>query len=99
MQLPMRRGAFRATSLFKFVFVGVLIGEGLIFGIPFAAILALGLMGGPIQTSGFPPSVLWMFPVILPLIILGHALMFGGMIVLGLAIYSRWGKLEVVEES
>lgn len=97
MKLYVRNGALQATSFFKFVFVGVLIGEGLIFGIP------MGLIFGAMMLSGLPiegnaPQMAWLMPIMLPLIIVMHALMFGGMIVLGLWLFSRFGKLEIAEE-
>jgi hypothetical protein len=95
MKLLVRNGTIEVGSLFKFVFVGVLIGEGIIFGIPFALIfLTIAASGFPAMEGGqaFPAFLL---PLMLPLIITMHALMFGGMIVLGLWIYSRFGKLEV----
>lgn len=100
MKLYVRKGALQASSFFKFVFVGVLIGEGLIFGIPFLAVTAMMLIavasGQPIE--GNAAHLWWVFPIMFPIIILMHALMFGGMIVLGLWLYSRFGKLEITEE-
>jgi hypothetical protein len=101
MKLYVRNGALQASSFFKFVFVGVLIGEGLMFGIPFLIISAIfaGAVASGQPIEGNAAHMWWMFPVMFPLIIFMHALMFGGMIVLGLWIYSRFGKLEITEES
>jgi hypothetical protein len=101
MKLYVRDGKLQAGSFFKFVFVGVLIGEGLIFGIPFLfitiAMLTIAATGTPI--AGNAPQMVWLLPIMFPMIVAMHAVMFGGMIVLGLWIYSRFGKLEITEES
>ena len=98
MKLRVRNGQFEAVALFKFVFVGVLLGEGIIF-IPFFLIIfgAMALSGAPIQ--GNAPQVFWLLPIMVPLIVAMHALMFGGMIVLGLWLYRLRGKLEILEET
>lgn len=101
MKLYVRDGKLQAGSFFKFVFVGILIGEGLIFGIPFffiaIALVTAAANGVPIE--GNAPEMVWAIPIIFPMIVAMHAVMFGGMIVLGLWIYSRFGKLEITEES
>lgn len=95
MKLYVRDGKLRAESLFKFAFVGIALGEALIFGPLF--LLAFGALS---FSTEFPSQMfpLYMMPVILPFIFVMHGLMFGGMIVLGLWVYSRFGKLEVVNE-
>ena len=101
MKLYVRNGKLQASSFFKFAFTGILIGEGLIFGVPFllvsAAMLYALLSGAPISGNA-SPEMLWMLPFIFPMVIFMHALMFGGMIVLGLWLYSKFGKLEISEE-
>lgn len=98
MKLYVRNGKISPTAFFKFVFVGVLLGEGLIFGIPFTLTTILMLTSGVPVQGNVPPQFLWLFPLMVPMIIFMHALMFGGMILLGLWIYSRFGKLEIAEE-
>lgn len=98
MKLRVRNGTFEPAAIFKFIFVGVLLGEGIIF-LPFFALIfgALALSGAPIQ--GNAPELVWLMPIMLPMIILMHALMFGGMIALGLWLFSLRGRLEILDES
>ena len=98
MKLYVRNGKISPASFFKFVFVGVLIGEGLIVGIPFILMSILMMSAGAPIEGNIPTEILWLFPLMVPVIVGGHALMFGGMILLGLWIYSRFGKLEIAEE-
>ncbi len=98
MKLYVRDGKIQPASLFKFIFVGVLLGEGLIFGIPFLLMSAAMLSSGVPVEGNIPPQLIWLFPLVFPLIVFMHALMFGGMIVLGLWVFSRFGKLEVADE-
>ena len=96
MKIYARDGIVQPASFFKFVFVGVLIGEGLIVAVFFLPFLLLAFAGMPVETTG-SREALWLIPIMLPLIVFMHALMFGGMITLGLWLYSRWGKLEIAE--
>ncbi|MBI3438180.1 MAG: hypothetical protein HY054_05940 [Proteobacteria bacterium] len=97
MKLRVKNGRFEPASLFKFVFVGVLLGEGVIF-VPFFLLMMVMFLVMPQSNIQGPRDAIFIVPVLLPMIIAMHTLMFGGMIVLGLWLFSLRGKLEIASE-
>ena len=81
MKLRVKNGRFEASSLFKFIFVGVLLGEGVIF-VPFFLLMMAMFLVMPQSNIQGPREAIFLIPFLLPMIIAMHALMFGGMIVL-----------------
>jgi hypothetical protein len=97
MKLFAHNGVVPPASFFKFAFVGVLIGEGLFVLLFLAPIFALTFAGPFTSLDPSARQFYWIVPVMLPVIVMMHALIFGGMITLGLWLYSRWRKIEIVE--
>jgi len=97
MKLFAHNGVVPPASFFKFAFVGVLIGEGLIVLLVFAPIFAITFAAPFASVDPAARQLYWIFPVMLPVIVMMHAVIFGGMITLGLWLYSRWRTIVIVE--
>lgn len=104
MKLRLRQGKFGASDLFKFAFVGIIIGEGLLFGVPLALIFGTFFAFGPTH-GGLAPLTpemahvfVWVAPLMVPMLVTIHAFVFSGFMTLGLWLYQLGGKLEAVDE-
>ncbi|MEZ6022680.1 MAG: hypothetical protein R3C16_04535 [Hyphomonadaceae bacterium] len=99
MKIKVVDGTVSIGSLFAPVAVGYGIGAGVIF-VPMFLLMGVifALSPGTVDQNGEPVSgVAMALPMIvmLPLVLAMQAVMFGGLSVLGLAIYRTWGTLGV----
>ncbi len=98
MEIKVVDGKLSITSLFAPVAVGYAVGAGVIF---LPVFLLFGIVGSfmpAIDQSGQSVSGAAIFlPMIImvPFMLLMQSVMFGGLIMLGLAIYRKFGKIEV----
>jgi hypothetical protein len=98
MQIKVVDGKLSLTSLFAPVAVGYGVGAGLIF---LPAFLLVGLVGSfapVVDQSGQTISGAAIFlpmVIMVPFILLMQSVIFAGLIMLGLAVYRRFGKIEV----
>lgn len=95
MKLEISNGAVRPFSLFKFVALGYGLGAGVVF-IPATLIVAASnLLGAFGQTHAVEQSLLAV--VLAPFVLGGQALAFAALITLGLWLYTRWRRIEIVQ--
>lgn len=105
MELKTTDGRLKLGSVFKLVATGDLLGAGVIF-IPGFALIALGGLatGVPVKwggqvVEGAAATFLTLMPlVMIPFVLAMQAMMFGGLIVLGLALYQTRRPLRVVAD-
>ncbi len=96
MKLRIQNGQAEPVSLFKFVFVGHALGVTMIF-LPFFLLAAGISLFIPMETAEGGEMVFWMAPIMIPAIALGQGLMIGGVVTLGLWLYTRKYKITVEE--
>jgi len=100
MEIKVVDGNLTLTSLFAPVAVGYAIGAGVIFLPMFLLMTPLMLMspGMVDQSEQAVSGAIFVFAplIMLPLILIMQSVMFGGLIMLGLAIYRKWGAIRVV---
>lgn len=100
MEIKAVDGKLSLGSLFAPIAVGYGVGAGVIF-IPMFLLIGLLSLFGPagVDQSGQPVNTsAMMLPmvVMVPFILAMQAVMFGGLVLLGLAIYRTWGTLRVI---
>lgn len=105
MELRTKGGLLKPGGAFKLVATGYFLGAGVIFLPLFVLATVISLAAGvpptwngqAVEGSG---GVLFVFlPLIMvPVILAFHAVMFGGLIVLGLWIYQKRRPIRVIEE-
>jgi len=86
------QGSIAPSALFRVVATGYALGVIAIFAVPFGVISLLVLFGMPLGRDRW--SIL-LFPVLLPLIAVGQALIFGAIVLLGLTVYRWYGRIEI----
>jgi len=105
MQLRTVDGKLTLGSVYKIVVWGWLLGWS-VFMVPIFLIIIIGAMltgemsvnGEMVHGSG--PVLLQLLPfiIVLPIIIVMHAFMFGGLLTFGVWIYRHWRPLNVSAE-
>ncbi len=105
MELRTVGGRLKLGSAFRMVATGYLVGAGAIFvplfGLVSVTLLATGApaaMNGEVVEGGARVVTILMPFVLLPLILAGQSLIFGGVIVLGLALYRTRRPIRVTAE-
>jgi hypothetical protein len=99
MEIKVVDGKLSLTSLFAPVAVGYGVGAGVIFLPMFLLIGLVGSFTPVVDQSGQTVSgAAFFLPMVImvPLILLMQSVMFAGLIMLGLAIYRRFGKINVI---
>lgn len=100
MEIKAIDGKLSLASLFGPVAVGYGIGAGVIF-IPMVLLMALLFSFAPagVDQNGqtVSPAVMVLPMIIMvPFIVVMQGVMMGGLVMLGLAIYRKWGTLRVI---
>lgn len=100
MEIKAVDGKLSLGSLFGPIAVGYGVGAGVIF-IPMFLLIGLLSFFAPtaVDQSGqsiSPSAVMLPMIIMVPFILAMQAVMFGGLVLLGLAIYRKWGKLRVI---
>jgi hypothetical protein len=99
MEIKAVDGKLSLGSLFGPIAVGYGVGAGVIFIPMFLLVGLLSVFAPPgVDLSGQPVSAAaMMLPMVImvPFILAMQAVMFGGLVLLGLAIYRNWGTLRV----
>lgn len=106
MNLKIRDGQLTLGSVFRLAAVGWAVCGLIIFGGIFLLLLLIGIAGGAMLVNGETINgrgavLMAMLPmiVILPVILALQAVMFGGMITGGAALYRLWRPLSVSAET
>jgi hypothetical protein len=99
MEIKAVDGQLSLASMFGPVAVGYAIGAGVIF-VPMFLLMGLLFSFAPagVDQNGqpFSPAMMVLPMVIMvPFIVAMQGVMMGGLVMLGLAIYRKWGKLRV----
>lgn len=105
MELLTERGRLKLGGAFKLVAVGYFVGAGAIFLPLFALVTVITV------ASGIPPTVngqqvegagallFSLLPlVMLPVVLAIQAVMFGGLVTLGLLLYQKFNPIRIVED-
>lgn len=106
MELKTRNGKLYLGSAYRLIVTGWMIGFGVVVGGMFLLIMLLTLLFGGTTTvngevvEGTGPllAALGMGLIMVPVIIIAHAFMFGGIILLGLLIYRSRKPIRVVSD-
>jgi len=104
MQLKTIDGKLSLGSAYKLFVVGWVIGIGGFFLAIFLIIILTAFLGAPVTINGeivegHPDSVLAVLPmlILVPVIVIFHAFMFGGLWLLGLVIYRLKSPITVID--
>ena len=104
MQLKTSDGKLTLGSAYKLFVVGWIIGIGGFFLAIFSIVILASLVGGSITfngelVEGQPDILLTVLPMLifLPVIVIFHAFMFGGLWLLGLVIYRLKSPITVTD--
>jgi hypothetical protein len=87
-------GTVRPSALFRVIATGYALGVIAIFGPLFALIAVFTLFGFPVEG---PKWHVLMFPLLLPLIAVMQAFIFGGIVLLGLTVYRWYGRIQIFD--
>jgi hypothetical protein len=102
MQLNLKDGQLTLGSAYKLFVVGWIVSWGGFFLLFFGLFFAMGLAGAPMTFNGEVVTnnsdmLIQMIPmlVLMPIIVVFHAFLFGGIWLAGAAIYKMWKGLKV----
>lgn len=102
MELMVRNGNLSWGSMFKLYFFSWIGGFGALFGGAFFLILLLALLSGEVMVNGEPVYgamqiflQLMPFLILIPIVIVFHAFFFGGILLFGTWVFSRFRPIAV----
>jgi hypothetical protein len=106
MKMVVENGRLKLGSLYKAVVVGWIYGFGFFFGVVLFLLLLVSLLTGQMMVNGEMVYgrgriFLEMLPILIvfPIAIVMNALMLGGLVIGGLALYRKRRPIELVDEN
>ena len=96
MKIRASGGSPELASLYRVVTIGYVIGAGALFLIPTILAVTFGGLGSATSSPGQSTPSPFLFVLLVPIVLGMQSLIFGGIVILGLAIYRRWRPIAVV---